>query len=128
MPVSVTRQLFETDDRKSDGLCVDVNQESIRLFSLFGFPQRIPVCIRLGEAFPFAWKLLDGKDCGHGAYWYAGPAVDALFGIDVKLRYNRILNFVLSWMNTVTWANVNARGILGTDARLGDYVGHFPLL
>src|SRR6266436_1487965 len=49
-------------------------------------------------------------------------------GIDVKLRCSRKFAFVLSWMNTITRADVHARSILCAHTRFGNYVCHSTLL
>src|SRR5690606_2108536 len=47
---------------------------------------------------------------------HAGPAVDALLGVDVEL--------VLGLVDALDGTDVDARGVLGADARLGDDVSH----
>ena len=54
----------------------------------------------------------------------ARAAVDALIGVDVELRFGFKSGFVFSGMNAVYRANVHACGVLGSDARLGDYISH----
>jgi hypothetical protein len=88
----------------------------------------VPVGIDLREALPLFWKVFDGEDCRYRADWDAGTAVNAFFGIDVKLTCSRKLSFVFTWVNTVTRADVHARCILCAHTRFGNYVCHSTLL
>src|SRR6185295_18022326 len=39
-----------------------------RGLALFTFLRQVSAGVSVGKSFPFAWKVLDGKDCGHGAH------------------------------------------------------------
>src|SRR5579863_6079428 len=54
----------------------------------------------------------------------AGIAVDALRGVDVELRLRVETLLLLGRVDAVDGADLDAGEILGSDARLGDHVGH----
>ena len=56
----------------------------------------------------------------YGARGHAGAAVDALFGVDEEHRRLLELGFVLAWVDAVDRADVDAGGVLGADAGVGD--------
>jgi hypothetical protein len=64
------------------------------------------------------------KNSGNGASGFAGPAVDALVGIDVELLSGLEFFLTLSRVNTVNWADIYTRSVFDADTRLGDDIGH----
>ena len=72
--------------------------------------------------------LARNNGCGiNGRGWtgrLARAAVDALAGIDEEMIDILILLFMRGGMDTIDGANLDARRILGTDTRLGDYISH----
>jgi len=65
------------------------------------------------------------EDRLHGACGLARAAVDADFGVDVQHLGRLEVVLVLPRVDAIDRANLDARGVLGADARLSDYVGHF---
>src|SRR5712692_2702739 len=74
------------------------------------------------------------EDCRHRTNGHTGTAVNALGGIDIQLRH-----FVVGWsaivissafrrMDTIHRAHVHTRGVLRSDAGLGNNVCHRVLL
>src|SRR6476469_9260551 len=60
----------------------------------------------------------------HRARRHARAAVDALLRVDVEHRHRRELRLVLARMDAVDRADIDARGVFGADARIGDDEGH----
>src|SRR5262245_57919091 len=73
-----------------------------------------------GIALPLLGHRVVGEDRLDRALRLARPAVNALVGVDVIL--------VIALVDAVDWADGNTRGILGTDTRLRDNIGHGLLL
>ncbi len=80
--------------------------------------------IRLFEVGPFFWKIIKGEDGRHWANWYASPAIDTFYRIDVKQFFVLKARVVFLGMNTVDWARVHAGRIFCTYAGFGDNVCH----
>src|SRR3954453_12139631 len=57
----------------------------------------------------------------------AGVTVDALLGVDVELLDVVVVRLVRRRVDAVDRAHLDARVVLGADARLGDDVGHWGL-
>src|SRR5438309_10775447 len=83
---------------------------------LIGVPGRVDLRV-LG---PLGRQRLLGEDRVHRAFRLAGPAVDALVGIDEELPVGA---FVV--VDAVDRADRDARDVEHVDARLGDHVGHW---
>ena len=64
--------------------------------------------VLLDERRPLGWHLGVGENRLHRALGLARPAVDALVWVDVVL--------ILSFVDAVHRADVDARGVLGSDA------------
>src|SRR6266446_5882565 len=80
--------------------------------------------IPLRVLFPLFRQIVereDGRDRAHG---HAGAAVDALHGIDIQHLLGCELVGVLLGMNAIHRTGVNTGGVFGSDAGLGNYVGH----
>jgi hypothetical protein len=84
--------------------------------------------IALGVFFPLFRQIVEGEDGRDGTYWNAGAAVDAFYGIDVEHFFGRELFGVFFGMNAVDRTGVNTGGIFGSNAGLGNYVGHKNLV
>src|ERR1700730_9558321 len=74
--------------------------------------------VELGVGLPLLGDVVVHEDSRHRARGLAGAAVDALFRVDVKL------GVFISAVDAVDRADIDAGLVLGTDARLGDYVSH----
>src|SRR3954469_8412122 len=81
-------------------------------------------CISLDEGDPFGRQIILGEDGGHGAFIDAHVAVDAGVGIDVEHFFFLEIRFILLGMNAIDRADHDAGRVFGTDAGLGDDVGH----
>lgn len=77
---------------------------------------------------PLFGEILESENGGYGANGDASAAVDALIGIDVKLLRGLELGLVFSRVNAIHGANVDARAVFCSDARLGNYVSHSEFL
>ena len=80
--------------------------------------------IHFDVLFPLAGNGRLFKNSGNGAGGFAGPAIDALVGIDVELLSGLEFFLALSGVNTVNWADVYTRSVFDADTRLGDDIGH----
>ena len=88
-----------------------------------GLAIREPGRVDRGVLRPFDRQRLLREDRVHRALRLAGPAVDALVGIDEQLAVDA--HFVV---DAVDRAHRDARDIKDIDARLGDDVGHSRIL
>src|ERR1019366_9759590 len=80
--------------------------------------------IPLGVLFPLFRQVVEREDGRDRAHRYAGAAVDAFYGIDIQHLLSRELVGVLLGMNAIHRTGVNTSGVFGSDAGLGNYVGH----
>src|SRR6185369_6672534 len=72
--------------------------------------------------------LVEREDGLNRASRHTGAAVDAFVRVNIQ-HFRRLKRlFVLARMDAVDWADVNARRILGTDARFTNDVRHALLL
>jgi hypothetical protein len=72
--------------------------------------------VRIDERRPFGWHIAIDEDGCHRAFRLACPAVDALVGVYIVL--------IRPFVDAIHGADVDARGILGPDAGLGNDVCH----
>src|SRR5712692_1796838 len=72
--------------------------------------------VQRDEVFRLFRRLVLGEDRLHRAHGLAGPAVDALVGVDEEL--------VRPLVDAVNWADLDAGLVLDVDARLDDHVRH----
>jgi hypothetical protein len=72
--------------------------------------------VLLDVARPFSGDVCIRKDGLHRAFGLTGAAVDAFIGMDIEL--------ILGLVDTIYRADLDAAGVFGLDARLGDDVGH----
>src|SRR5579884_161517 len=80
--------------------------------------------VALGVALPFLRQVVQRKDGGNRTHGNAGAAIDALDGIDVEHFFVGEGRLVFLGMNAVNRAGVHACGVLRTDARLRNDIGH----
>src|SRR6266446_9178230 len=72
--------------------------------------------VQRDEVFRLFRRLVLGEDRLHRAHGLAGPAVDALVGVDEEL--------VRPLVDAIHWADLDAGLVLDVDARLDDHVRH----
>src|SRR5437867_9066530 len=72
--------------------------------------------VQRDEVFRLFRRLVLGEDRLHRAHGLAGPAVDALVGVDEEL--------VGPLVDAIHWADLDAGLVLDVDARLDDHVRH----
>lgn len=72
--------------------------------------------IDLGEAFPFVWQIICGKDGGNRTCRHAGSAIDALNRINVQLRLSAKCWFILPRVNTIYRASVYTSCVFSPNA------------
>jgi hypothetical protein len=82
------------------------------------------VSVDLDVLAPFGGDIVLRKDRLHGAFVDAKTAVNAGVWVDVQLLLDPVLPFLLRWVNAVDGANLDAGGVLGSDAGFGDDVCH----
>jgi Phytanoyl-CoA dioxygenase (PhyH) len=80
--------------------------------------------VDLGVFLPLFREVVEGEDCRNRAHWDAGAAIDALNGVDIKHLFRLVFVGVLLGMNAIHRAGVNTSAIFGSNAGLGNYVGH----
>src|SRR5690348_10411136 len=73
---------------------------------------------------PFRRELILGKDGVDWAGLDTSVAVDALIGVDEEHLGRVVAGLVGSGVDAVDWAHLDAGVVLGSDAWLGDHVGH----
>src|ERR1700704_4322780 len=73
---------------------------------------------------PLFRQIVESEDCRHGANRHTGAAINAFHRIDIQHLLGSELVGILLGMNAIHRAGVNAGGIFGSNARLGNYVGH----
>src|SRR5437016_8906419 len=73
------------------------------------FPAFNVACVQFRVVLPFFWQIIERKNCGDGANGHTSSAIDALHGVNVKLR-----DFVECWPTVVV-----GRVLLGVDAIYG---------
>src|SRR4051794_41005028 len=73
---------------------------------------------------PLVGRLVQREDRLDGTRRHAGPAVNALVGVDVEHLGRSELWLVLPRMDAVNRANVDASRVLRPDARLADDIRH----
>jgi len=76
------------------------------------------LCVNLDKVLPLRGHVGVGEDGFNRTRGYACAAVDANFGIDVEH-----LVFVLA-VYTIHWTHIDARFVLGSNARFGNDVRH----
>jgi hypothetical protein len=76
------------------------------------------------EVLPLLRGLVERENRFNRARRHARAAVDALVGVNVQHLGRLKLGFVLAWMNAVDRTDIDARGVLGADARFADDIRH----
>src|SRR6266568_3529507 len=89
---------------------------------------RIPIGVYGREVLPLLREIIERENCGHGADWNTGSAVNALHRADVKLGLAFEGRLIFARMDTVDRAHIHARGVFRSDAGLSNHVGHLALL
>src|SRR5258707_4929070 len=88
------------------------------------------ILVGLGVRLPLLREIIQRENCRHGTDWNTGPAVNALSGIDVQLKHfierraSIVIGSVFRRMDTIHRAHIYTGGILCSDTRFGDDVGH----
>src|SRR4051812_47759422 len=82
--------------------------------------------VSLSERRPLVGQLIFSEARVHGTGLDAGVAVDALVRVDVELLDLVVVGFVGRRMDAVDRADLDAGIVLGSDAGLGDHIGHIP--
>src|SRR5712692_9031197 len=88
------------------------------------------ILVGLGVRLPLLGKIIQRENCGHRTDRNTGPAVNALSGIDIELKHfierraAIVISAALCRMDTIHRAHIYTSGILCSDARFGDDVGH----
>jgi hypothetical protein len=72
----------------------------------------------------FLGDIVFGKDSIHGTLRLARAAINAFVRVDEKLFDRVEPRLVLSRVDTVDRANINAGRVLDVDARFRDYIRH----
>jgi hypothetical protein len=78
----------------------------------------------LREICPFIRQVVGGKDGRHRTDGHACTAVNALDWIDIQHFFPFEVRFIFFRMNAIHGAGIDARTILGSNARFCDYVSH----
>src|SRR5579872_413074 len=94
----------------------------------FGWPElsflRVPVRIDWCEVGPLFRQVLKRENRRHRADRNTGATVNALDRTNIKLRLSFELRFIFPRVDAIHGANVHARGVLGSDTGLSNYVRH----
>jgi hypothetical protein len=80
--------------------------------------------VPLGVFFPLFRKVVERKNGRHRADRNAGAAVNAFYGINVEHLLGAELLRVFLGMNAIHRTGVDTGGVFGSNAGLGNYVGH----
>ncbi len=84
--------------------------------------------VLLGEMGPLLWQVIQRKDGGNRARRDAGPAVDALHGIDKQLFGFSMTSFIFFGVDAIDWTSVHTGGVLGADTRFCNHICHRAVL
>lgn len=89
--------------------------------------------VDLDEGAPQVGDVAFFVDGGNGAFGDASTAIDAFFGMDIKLHPDAAFEFahflavaigIKGAVDAIDGANIDASGVAGTNAGIGDDVGH----
>src|SRR5215207_7499500 len=100
-----------------------LDQNAVRMTRGALLPREVPL-VALGELRPLVGELVLGEARVHRAGLDAGVAVDALLGVDVELLDLVVVGLIRRRVDAVDRADLDARVVLGADARLCDHVCH----
>ena len=95
--------------------------------SFTGSPFRIVIRIHPFKSVPSIWKIAFSTDRVDRTDWGARSAIDTLYWIDKEHRDGSKIRLILSRMDALNRADINACGIFYSDARLCDDIRHDPL-
>ena len=70
--------------------------------------------VDFGKVLPFLGQVIGSIDGGYGACRYAGTAIDAFHGVNVKLRLGPKRRFVLPRVNAIHRAGIYTSSIFGS--------------
>ena len=87
----------------------------------------IVVAVDLRKARPLFRQIVKSENRRYRAHRDTGPAVDALYWVDVYYFSLGKVGLVLPWMDAVHWACIYARRVLNANTRLRDYVCHLDI-
>src|SRR2546429_7346812 len=88
------------------------------------FSPRLVPSLPADKAAPLPRRLVEREDRLDRARRDARPAVDALVGVNIEHVRAREGVFVLARVDAVHRTDIHARGVLRSDARLADDIGH----
>jgi hypothetical protein len=107
-------QLFRTDTRLT-------NYESQAYSKEASF---VMVGVDLDEVPPLLWEVVLGEDCLNRTCWLTRATVDAFVGVNVKELSRFEVRLVLSRVNAIYWANIDAGSVFRPYTGFGDHVSH----
>jgi len=81
---------------------------------------RIDLC----EVFPFVGEIIEREYGRHRAHRNASTTVNAFHWVNVELRCVCEFQLILTWVNAINGAGVDARGVFGSDTRFSNHVSH----
>src|SRR3990170_2319819 len=115
---------YGTGNKKAAGIVLrSLPPGGTRTFSLPGLVL-VVVGVPLRELGPLLRQIFQHEDGGHRTDGDAGAAVDALLRVDVEHRLLLKVGLILAGMDAVHRADIDAGGVLGSDAGLSNHVGH----
>src|SRR5260221_10275509 len=88
------------------------------------------ILVGFGVRLPLLREIIQRENCRHRTDRNTSPAVNALSGIDIQLRHFTerraaiVIGAVFRRMDTIHGAHIYTGGILCSEARFGDDVGH----
>jgi hypothetical protein len=77
------------------------------------------VIVHLSVGSPLLRNSVLGKDGYYRTNWFAGGAVDALVGVDIKHVVD------VRRVDAINWTNIDTGAVLNIDARFSDDIGHW---
>jgi hypothetical protein len=80
--------------------------------------------VSLGESFPLFRQVIQRENRGYRADGNTSAAIDALNRVDVQHFLFGERRRILLRMDTIDWTSIHTSGVLGSDARLCNYVCH----
>src|ERR1700757_2673766 len=86
-----------------------------------GLFRRVVLRIHGSVARPLFRQVFQGKDSGDRTDGHACATINTFRGIDKKLVDLFVVRLVLTGVDAINGAHVDARSVFGADARLGDY-------
>src|SRR5579884_612365 len=84
--------------------------------------------VLLGVVLPFFRQIVGGKDGRDRAHGNASAAINALYGINIKLGLVGVRGLVLLGVDAVYRARIHAGRVFRADTGFRDYISHESLL